>query len=673
MNNSIFKIMKMRNIKIIIICAIITLTSCNEDFLIQNPLSTLSPENTFVDAIGLQTVLDAAVKGVFDQWNGDFNNLMFNYEMSEAAVIGSTDRPNAFVDLRVYATPQFSINDDAGRTLSSYSDNYQQIKNCNTVIDYIDIPEWKDGIENLERNHILGTAYFLRAFYYLQLTMQFGNVAFPLTVIKESRQDFKVFYMQGIWDQMIADLEWAVNWVKPKSKIPVGQPPVDAVKILLSKYYILNERFADAELLMTEVINDPESVLFTDQYVDIDSVRVGNNFNPFSGEKLEGLNCMQVADPINLLHSDEGSQKAKNPEGIWVFVNEPFLDGSLGQRAGIRAWGPNFVSTNQGLKAPPTGTVTAMNTSQNEVSKQMLKWGRSQGFARPTNYAQYEIWNYDGLIDRQDYRHKRGNWFDMDMLIYDNPELKNSEWYGKPVKLYHDGVLLCHDSIRCFFGYPLYKFYVQNKEIQVRRQDGGKGEIYAMREAEAYLIRAEARFWQNNFVGASEDINVIRKRANAVKLYSAADIQKDGISTILDERCRELYAEEYRHDELVRISVVFAKTGRQCYNGKVYSWDSIDMEKSLSSESFYYDRQMERNNFIRENTSWATYSTTKYTMDPKHIFWPVYEPFIIGNVLNVLNQTTGYDGSENNIEPLVHKIQQPGMSNIDPMEAIGER
>lgn len=658
---------------IIAISALIFTPSCSDEFLEQNPLSTLSPENTFVDATGLQTVLDAAIKGVFNQWNGDVNQLMFNHNMSEATVVASTDKPDAFVDLRTYATPQNSRDNDAGRTLSFYAENYKQIKSCNTVIDYIDIPDWAGGEQNEDRNHLLGTAYFLRAYFYLQLTMQFGNVAFPLNVVSESRQDFKVFHMQGIWDQMISDLEWAIQWVKPKSELPVGQPPVDAVKMLLAKYYMLNERFTDAEALMTEVINDDQSRLFTDADVDRDFVRVGNNFNPFTGELLDGLDCNQPADAVNLLHMEEGAQKTQNPEGIWVLVNEPFVDGSQGRSASIRAWGPNFVSTNKGVKAPPVGTVTGMDIAQNERSKQMHKWGRSQGFSRPTNYSQYEIWNRNGQVDRQDYRHKRGNWFDMDMLIYDNPDLQGTDWYGEPVRLYHNNILLCEDSIRCYFGYPLYKFYAMNRQDEVKRQDGGKRDFYIMREAEAYLIRAEARFWLDDYQGAADDINIIRSRANALSMYTAADIQEDGIGAILDERCRELYGEEYRHDELVRISVIFAKTGKQCYNGKSYNWDGNDMEKSLSADNFYYDRQMERNNFFREEVPWSTYPTTRYTIDPMHIFWPVYEPYIIGNVENVLNQTTGYDGSENNIEPLVHVVQPPGLPNTDPMEAIGER
>jgi hypothetical protein len=190
---------------------------------------------------------------------------------------------------------------------------------------------------------------------------------------------------------------------------------------------------------------------------------------------------------------------------------------------------------------------------------------------------------------------------------------------------------------------------------------------------EVYLIRAEARFWQDNFAGAAEDINTIRDRANSIGRYTPGDVQTDGIGAILDERNRELYAEEYRHDELVRISIIFAKTGKAAYNGKTYSINGNDIEVALSSNNFYYDRVIEKNSFFSEETPWATYTTTKYTMDPKHIWWPVYQDYIAGNVDNILNQTTGYNGSEGNVEPLTHVVQPAGTPNVDPMVAIGEK
>jgi len=662
-----------RNIKGIFLVILLTFAlSCSEDFLTENPLSFLSPENTFVDAEGLQTALNTALKGVFNQWNGDTRELMFNHNMSDATVVSATDKQDAYVDLRRYATPQNTRNNDAGRARSFYADNYGHIKAANTVIDYIDIPDWAGGVNDPERNHLLGSAYFLRAFFYLQLTTQFGNVAFPLNVVSESRQDFKVFHMQGIWDQMIADLEYAVQHVKLKSEIPRGQAPNAAVRMLLAKYYMMNLRFADAEAQMDIVLTNGESRLFTDADVNVATVRVGNNLNPYTGELLVGLDCEQPADAVNLLHMTENSQKLTNPEGIWYLTNVAAVDGSQGRAARIRSWGPNFVSTNKGVKAPPTGTVTGMNIAQNSVSKQMHKWGRGQGFARPTDYAQYEIWVKNGETDRQDYRHKRGNWFDMDMLWYDNPDLEGTPFYLQPAQKEYNGVLLCQDSIRCWYGYPMYKFYAKNVEDNIQRQDGGKTDLYVYRIAEAYLIRAEARYWQNDFSGCADDINVIRARANAIHMYTAADVAADGIGAVLDERCRELYGEEYRHDEIVRMAVILAKSGKS-YNGKTYSVSGTDLEVSLSANSFYYDRVIEKNVFFRDEIHWDTYPDIAYTMDPMHIFWPVYEPYLIGNIQNILNQTTGYDGSEKNVEPLTHVVQAPGLPNVDPMEAIGER
>ena len=97
---------KMKNITGLVTLFLLAFTmSCNEDFLLEKPLSTLSPENTFIDAGGLQTALDASIKGLFNQWNGDTRELMFNSNMSEATVMGATDKPDSpGTDMRTYAT-----------------------------------------------------------------------------------------------------------------------------------------------------------------------------------------------------------------------------------------------------------------------------------------------------------------------------------------------------------------------------------------------------------------------------------------------------------------------------------------------------------------------------------------------------------------------------------------
>jgi hypothetical protein len=79
--------------------------SCGEDFLIEQPKSFLSPENTFADAAGLQTALEACLVRVFDQWHRDYAEINFNTGMSDAACLGATDKQNSMVNLPVYMNP----------------------------------------------------------------------------------------------------------------------------------------------------------------------------------------------------------------------------------------------------------------------------------------------------------------------------------------------------------------------------------------------------------------------------------------------------------------------------------------------------------------------------------------------------------------------------------------
>lgn len=42
----------------------------------------------------------------------------------------------------------------------------------------------------------------------------------------------------------------------------------------------------------------------------------------------------------------------------------------------------------------------------------------------------------------------------------------------------------------------------------------------------------------------------------------------------------------------------------------------------------------------------------RYTISPYHVLWPIPQNSINGNVEGVLNQNEGYDGFQNNVQPL---------------------
>ncbi len=77
-----------------------------------------------------------------------------------------------------------------------------------------------------------------------------------------------------------------------------------------------------------------------------------------------------------------------------------------------------------------------------------------------------------------------------------------------------------------------------------------------MRLGETYLLRAEAQFRQGKAAEAAASLNVIRARANASPV-TAGQVTMD---YILDERARELLAEENRRMTLMRTGTLVTRT-----------------------------------------------------------------------------------------------------------------
>jgi len=117
------------------------------------------------------------------------------------------------------------------------------------------------------------------------------------------------------------------------------------------------------------------------------------------------------------------------------------------------------------------------------------------------------------------------------------------------------------------------------------------------RLAETYLLRAEAYLKKGDLVNAANDINTIRQRAKA-KPITAADVTLD---YILDERARELIAEEPRHRTLVR-------TGK----------------------------------LVERVRKYAMLPDTRSTIQDHHELWPIPQVAIDANIGAKLEQNPGY-------------------------------
>jgi hypothetical protein len=261
-------------------------------------------------------------------------------------------------------------------------------------------------------------------------------------------------------------------------------------------------------------------------------------------------------------------------------------------------------------------------------------FGRGIGRARGTSYHTKKIWD-----DPNDLRHKKGNWMNMEDLVYNHANTKKSKYYGKPLQLYREnGQIATTDTIRNWFGWPHYKIY--NPDPRRIQPQGGSYDWYIFRLAETYLLRAEAYWWKGDIAKAMADLNAVRTRAGAAPY---TDASKFDIGTILDERARELYWEEPRKTELNRMAFLFAKTGKT-YRGKAYT--KADFGKS----NFYYDRIMEYTDFYNKGVK--ANNGQEYTMSPFHVLWPIPQAAISSNTKGRINQNYGYDGFVNNVPPL---------------------
>ena len=127
--------------------------------------------------------------------------------------------------------------------------------------------------------------------------------------------------------------------------------------------------------------------------------------------------------------------------------------------------------------------------------------------------------------------------------------------------------MLCSDTIRRWYDVPHYIWKLDDpvNEANISGSDGNRGatdggnaDWYLYRLAEAYLLRAEAKFYLNpDDPTIKEDLNVIRRRAHCSQLYEG----NVTIGDIMNERARELFWEEFRHVELSRVSLCLARSG----------------------------------------------------------------------------------------------------------------
>ena len=570
--------------------------SCQDEWLAPKPLSIFTPESIYVDKEGLQAELLTCRKALRPEFYGAPGPLACEMVSTDIAICGEKANEGA----HNYFTQLTPTGAPGDYNFFYYWDNaYSIIKDANLVISRIDDVTWNS---EQDRNEILAEGYFHRAYWYYRMVHQFGDVPFLNKEYTTPKLDFYSHSRKTILAKIQEDMEFAVKWL-PEVVDP-GKVNRAAGYHLLTKIYLANSQFDEAITAASAVINDGKYSLMTQRF---GIVKNNSKFNV-------------VWD----LHQKENKSLVENTEKILV-VQDRYEFPTANQRGGTKAM-RNYVPTwwhSAYIKDPDNKRGCTDNAAASSITNpELAQFGRGVAYVRPTNYFCYEIWN-----DINDLRHSTDtNWVSVSKIWYNNPE---SNYYGQPV---NRDYIAGADTFQAYFPWPQYKVHVDDEEILDKPQ-GGHSDWYVFRLAETYLLRAEAYYWKGNMASAAADINVIRTRSGAAPV-SAGDVT---INYILDERARELYAEEPRKTELTRISFIMADNN---LNGYILN--------NFSEKNFWYDRLSVKNNFYNIGFTWGT---IEFAIGSYHVLWPIPQKAIDSNTGGRINQNEGYPGTELNIAP----------------------
>ncbi|WP_268223944.1 RagB/SusD family nutrient uptake outer membrane protein [Sinomicrobium oceani] len=477
------------------------LSSCQKDFLKEEPIGIPNSGNLLVDKEGFEsaiTGLHIAARELFFYPDGSrMSSLWLGTDVACTGDRGLAD----FENYTTWLTPtQWS---------AEFYWNWAYldlIPRANNIIEYIENPdiEWNS---EAEKNAIIAEARFFRGYAYNFLANLYGGVPIVDKISDSPKTDFVRNTRTEVYEFVKEDLEYASEWL-PVEAPEDGRIEQGAANHLLAEVYISLEDYEAAVASATAVIDSPRYQLMTERF---------GNYTDTPGDV--------YAD----LFKDENQNRSTttNTETIWALQFEFQTPGGTagGQKwyanGWLRAWGPKWWD----LRDPDGNTGMELTTDS---------LGRGVAWVRPTPYFYDEVWKEDPNDMRNSkYNIKR-------KYYYNNP---SSAYFGQEV----NPVAIQADTMVNY--YPM----IMKIEPQLFPEGESFGrafkDTYIMRVAETYLLRAEAYWRMGNSEMAAADINKLRNRAHAEEV-EAAEVDLD---YILDERARELIIEEPRRLTLNRV------------------------------------------------------------------------------------------------------------------------
>lgn len=473
-----------------------------ENILQEDPPHVLVADNLFTDAAGFRAGLNALYAQARRERQGIDG---INELMNEPWTVGVDNAYSNYVSTTERIWNEWGVRNNAAADVyhQVWTWLYRTINAANTIVARAENPDV--GWTEAEKNRTVAEARLFRAWSYRHLTYLWGDV--PLNLEESTganiRTDWERTPRMQVWQQMEQDFLFAEQYLPLVAEQDGGLNKAVA-QHYLAELYLAMGRPAEAEAKAAAVVNSGAYRLITARY----GVKATQPGTPFMDQFVDGN-----------VNRSQG-----NTEVLWAMQWALDVPGG-GQNAMRRYWVNRYYSV-AGLQV----------TDENG--------GRGIGRLAPTRWA-------INLYDAQD---QRGSHFAIrKYYLYNNPaNLPANRKLGDTLRLTLTAERINNPN------WPSVRKWDWTDPANVS-VDAAYGDQPYLRLAETYLLLAEAQFKQGK-PAAAATLNVLRARAGTSAI-TPAQVTMD---FILDERSRELLAEEHRRYTLLRTGTWFTRT--KAYN-----------------------------------------------------------------------------------------------------------
>ncbi len=500
---------------------LLAVSSCKDSFLDEDPPSAISAE-TMNNKLSLQ----AALIGLYQNLSNYYTQSDWQGWVSVWQVGTDIVWPQEIQGVEIPYYNYSLLTSTDGPAARLWAHNYNIIRNANAIIYNVENNTISD-MTDAEKKAFSAEARFFRAYAYNSLATFYGGVPLITEPIKTPRYDFVRAPIDQVNTQIKNDLLYSV------SNLPVvGQTAAeqrvnkDVARQLLAKVYLRTNEPALAEAQCDAIINSGKYSLVNARY----GVKAGSPGDYFSDMFFKG--------------NQRRSQG--NKEAIWVLENENpsiIVNGSSGSPQQRRVWGGGYHNINGMIPADSLG-------------------GRGLSRIRLNNWVLYKLYP-QGDMRNSKYSIHRQHYFN-------NTASKYNSIKGLPVPYGQDKQYTLSDGTTVNIAKSDTLAKINPYTLKWGQFDpndvfgfGMWKDFILMRLGETYLLKAEAQVKQGNTSGAAASINVLRTRAQAPQV-SASQMTLD---FVLDERARELLAEENRREELVRTKTLLQRVAAHNTDG----------------------------------------------------------------------------------------------------------